>query len=960
MSESGRMQGRQEEDSTASDASHAEQPAGPPTTGAEPDTLPGETPPPPPPEAAGPDATASDDFGPAVRPLVWVLSPLFALALAVLVPWFTMAAPDGLMFSKWFYVPVVPLSILSVLALVWNPLLRLFGRHVQFLAVRPRELVVLGCFLYIVAGLAGTGGAQSWRSMMMREEFFSREDDFTRPPNRRPVSIKEAFPNGIAFAARADMDAAAEHAVRLSELVVAAASEQITDTAEWDEDHLARVADLQGLDLPRRYRPSEELVAALEAVQPGIAASTAAEALGLLAAYHRELQPELRLIRGLSGRENELSGLLRSVGESERLRRLNTVSQDLQVLAAGQIDELPTADEIAHELDRPFLPPGFYKRLQEHVAAARAPPPTVLLEDLLEADRAHLSDGQTLLALRSALEKHGAAIDADALKAALGVPIEPAFLIQARRVALEAGNAGPSDEALGEVLQRWALMDAYSDTPASRLSTPVGPSIWFVLAGIAVILGFVAFTARQWTHHERLQHPLVQVPLALSRKSFLSNRAFQLTVAVLVLFWLYQYGATNGWHPLPSFATDPMVESREIYKGFGIPANVPGRWAFQNFFGKFNVVPFAIGIAFLLSADIGFSVWGGFWFGALISGWLFAFGLQFNFANDGRLVGAGAGFGLVALVFWLGRHHYWRLLRAAVLAGPDPHDPVGVWGARALLIGGLASVILIASYVGGPWYYGLLAGLLGLAFFLTTIVVIARVVAESGLAAFQAPEVMNKVVNGLGLPFIFPIQAILMTNWLSRVLAQDTRENLAGFAVQTSAMSESSGLRQGRTMLLLGGFAVVVVVATVFSELLANWVMQSDVGTGKIVASVFGKVFEPDVLGMTNQQVYILVGFLLIFAVAWLRRVWNKCPIHPLGLVVAVSWPIYTIWASLMLGWAAKVLVLRFGGAGLYSRLKPVAIAFILGDMLGFGLQALLQVYSHQTGMQWEVWRTWP
>ncbi|MFW5750402.1 MAG: DUF6785 family protein [Planctomycetota bacterium] len=889
-----------------------------------------------------------------------MLAPVFALFLAVLVPWFTMAASDGLMYSKWFYVPVVPLSILSVLALVWNPLLRLFGNRVQFLVVRPREIVVLGCFLYIVAGLAGTGGAQSWRSMLMREEFLSRKDDYTRPPKRRPVSIKEAFPNGIAFAARADMDAAAELAVRLSRLVVAAATEQVTDAAEWSEDYTARREALQELDLPQRHRPAEELLAALAAVQPGAAASSAAHALDLLATYHRELQPELRLIRGLSGRENQLSGLLRSVGESERLRRLDTVSQDLKVLATGQIDELPTADEIAHELDRPFLPPGFHERLQEHAAAARAPPPAVLLEDLLQADHAYLSDGPALLSLRSALEEHGAGIDAEALKAALGLPIEPACVIQAQRVVLEAGTAGLSDEVLGELLQRWALMDTFGDSPASRLAEPVGPTLWFVLAGIAVILGFVAFTARQWTHHERLQHPLVQVPLALSRKSFLSNRAFQTTVAILVLFWLYQYGATNGWHPLPALATDPMVSSSEIYKGFGIPANVPGRWAFSGFFGTFNIVPFAIGIAFLLSADIGFSVWGGFWFGALISGWLAAFGLQFSFAGDGRLVGAGAGFGLVVLVFWLGRHHYWRLLRAAVFTGPDPHDPVGVWGARALLAGSLITVILIGSYVGGPWYHGLFAGLLGLAFFLTSIVVVARVVAESGLAAFQAPEVMNKVVNGLGLQFVFPIQAILMTNWISRVLAQDTRENLAGFAVQTSAMSEGAGVRQGRTMLLLGGFAVVVVVATVFSELLANWVMQPDVGTGKLEASVFGKEFKPDMLGMTNQQVYIVVGFVLIFAVAWLRRVWNKCPIHPLGLVVAVSWPIYTIWASLMLGWAAKVLVLRFGGAGLYSRLKPVAIAFILGDMLGFGLQALLQIYSHQTGLKWEVWRSWP
>jgi len=104
----------------------------------------------------------------------------------------------------------------------------------------------------------------------------------------------------------------------------------------------------------------------------------------------------------------------------------------------------------------------------------------------------------------------------------------------------------------------------------------------------------------------------------------------------------------------------------------------------------------------------------------------------------------------------------------------------------------------------------------------------------------------------------------------------------------------------------------------------------------------------------------VLLGAGLVLAIALLRRVWVGCPINPIGLVIAVSWPVFVIWGSLMLGWLAKVLCLRYGGLGLYRRLKPAAIGLILGDVLGYCLQFLVTTLVRLGGTDLGIWRNPP
>ena len=50
----------------------------------------------------------------------------------------------------------------------------------------------------------------------------------------------------------------------------------------------------------------------------------------------------------------------------------------------------------------------------------------------------------------------------------------------------------------------------------------------------------------------------------------------------------------------------------------------------------------------------------------MITGWLYSFGVEVNFPQHGRLAGGGATLAMAVVILYLGRLHYWRLLKAAI------------------------------------------------------------------------------------------------------------------------------------------------------------------------------------------------------------------------------------------------------------------------------------------------------
>src|SRR5207253_219008 len=79
--------------------------------------------------------------------------------------------------------------------------------------------------------------------------------------------------------------------------------------------------------------------------------------------------------------------------------------------------------------------------------------------------------------------------------------------------------------------------------------------------------------------------------------------------------------------------------------------------------------------------------------------------------------------------------------------------------------------------------------------------------------------------------------------------------------------------------------------------------------------------------------IWLVLGGLLTQGMMWARSRLLWFPLHPLGLLMGLSYPLSRLWFSIFLGWGCKTLVMRFGGVNSYRRLMPAFLGLILGEV---------------------------
>ena len=77
-------------------------------------------------------------------------------------------------------------------------------------------------------------------------------------------------------------------------------------------------------------------------------------------------------------------------------------------------------------------------------------------------------------------------------------------------------------------------------------------------------------------------------------------------------------------------------------------------------------------------------------------------------------------------------------------------------------------------------------------------------------------------------------------------------------------------------------------------------------------------------------------------------------PLLPVGYLLCNSPYIAEAWFSLMLGWLAKVLILKFGGASLYQKARPIFVGLIFGEALAAGVWMLISLALAMAGYDYQ------
>jgi len=531
-------------------------------------------------------------------------------------------------------------------------------------------------------------------------------------------------------------------------------------------------------------------------------------------------------------------------------------------------------------------------------------------------------------------------------------PLLPKAWYPQNKAAVEAmynGLSGGRQMGWGEVLRQ---------IPWDAWITPL--IVWggFILLCYFVMICIVNLLSRQPVYNERMNFPLLGVPLlmeeALDQKGlgrFLSNRFLLAGLAIPV--FLHLINGLNFYFPsVPQIPT--LILAGSYFGKTGL---------FSGFYKlKIYIYPAFIGFAFIASKQISFSFWFFFILGSLLIGLLSILGLNIPAAALGvtfgptlsrpeetQMIGAYGVFFI--FLFWLARYHFIEIVRQAFGFGKeDLSDTQWVsirWSFWGFVAGGFG-IVIWCHYFGIPFLFSFLV--VG-AFFMVTLVAM-RIICQGGIAYFTLTAAP---IDGL-LAFFgakwFTSMGILVAGVVQKVLFVDLRESLMPSLMHASNITRRTANRR----LIIGGIAITLIAGVTVSfvsmlalcykfgvrELQLDWATRTTMAVYENINSLIEAPVEPGHWVLVFSAVGALV--MLALVICYHRIYW--WPIHPIGYLTAYSSAMWKLWFSFFVGWLFNALCMRYGGVVLFKKLQFFFIGLIIGDFLMGGTWAIIGLFS--------------
>jgi len=540
-----------------------------------------------------------------------------------------------------------------------------------------------------------------------------------------------------------------------------------------------------------------------------------------------------------------------------------------------------------------------------------------------------------------------------------------------------------------EVSRRfYEAMPPGARVPWGAWAVPLASWAVMVAAFYSATIGIMLLLRRQWVDRERLIYPLMRLPLELADNrdgglpAILRNRLLWLGVGIALIPTVL-----NGLH-----FYIPGVPQIRMNRDILIPMQR------ETFLLRLWLNPAVAGFSYVVSADLGFTLW----FFALVAGLqtplmrLAGVGLG---AKEVYCAGSpavsyqamGAMILLVLTALWSARELLSDMWAAAWgrrrLARQDeePCHPAVAW---ALAAGGLLALgaWLVASGVPPP----------GAAVFLfsafVNFIALSRSTVQGGVPVTRAALIPQSLTAySLGSRYLGPggllslgyafawtadIRVTLMTYFAhalklwseagpgegGRGLGGGRPEaTAAGWKARNTNDREARNTNGGRRPRgLLTATALTLLVSAVGGTLvtlylaytrggvsLSSWLFSGNPTSAfGYVASQLQTPAEP---GLARFS-YLGIGAGVMWLLTAAHRSFLWWPLHPLGFAVAATQPVQDLWLPILIGWALKALALRYGGYRTYQAGLPVLLGVILGQSLGCAGWLVVDAITGTTG----------
>ena len=502
-----------------------------------------------------------------------------------------------------------------------------------------------------------------------------------------------------------------------------------------------------------------------------------------------------------------------------------------------------------------------------------------------------------------------------------------------------------------------AIKDYYEGLPQGA-SIPwavwIEPMGWWLALIVAMSFMLICMSAilhRQWSVHERLTYPMVQLPQNMIEKGedarvapFFKNKMMWLGFAVP--FLLLSLNALNHyWPTVPDY--NPSGRFSMFNQTLHLPIALNLAW---------------VGFFYLVNLEITFSIWFFYVFSKVEEGVFSILGIAsteqlsvYEYSQPADLTHQATGAVIVLVVFglWTARVHLSEVVRKLW----DPHggvdDSEELLRYRTAVWGFIASLIFVGAWL---WRSGVPIAAVPVLIVVSLIffILVARVVATGGVATARSPIVPAYfIISGLGTS-ILGAKGLVALNF-TFIWQGESRTSPMVAASNGLKLAELIpgpktrlfwGLMLALLCSLLGAAYMTLKLAYTYGAInlsLINWAGAH--GWPKI-SSTIQNMPDANMRGWLFRGIGGLVEGLLI----WAQHRWFWWPFHPVGFAIAVGWLTSQIWFSALIAWILKAIIVRFGGVNLFQNLKPFFLGLILGEVSVSGFWGIIYPLTIERG----------
>ncbi|GIX07390.1 MAG: hypothetical protein KatS3mg115_1793 [Candidatus Poribacteria bacterium] len=458
--------------------------------------------------------------------------------------------------------------------------------------------------------------------------------------------------------------------------------------------------------------------------------------------------------------------------------------------------------------------------------------------------------------------------------------------------------------------------------------TPTLAWTGFLFALVTGMLGINLLVRKQWTEHEKLSYPIIQLPWEITLGGGLQGalRSPWLWAGSLLAGAIDVINGLNFLYPSVPSLGGKLTDLQPIFFT-NKPWNAMG-WT------PIGLFPFAVGMAFFIPLDLSFSAWFFylFWKAERVLGG--ALGLRnlpsFPYVDE-QSFGAYLGLCVIALV--ASRRHLAEVARR-ILGRGDPRseadEPLRYRTSFLLLLGSGAFLFLFSKLAGmSTW-----AIVLFFVIYYAIATAVTRMRAELGSPVhdlhFIGPDEMLPKLFGtraLGPRNLTVITYYFFFNRAHR--GHPMPHQLEGFK-----LAERGGYSAKRLV-----FAMMF--AALFGTLTTFWAYYHISYKEGALAWFSWRPFNRLQSWLTVARppdygalVAAVLGFVQTVVLMAMRMRFVWWPFHPAGFAISSSWSMNVFWFSILVSSVIKWIILRQGGLVLHRRLTPFFLGLILGEFV--------------------------